>query len=356
MTDENPLTTSHDITVGDARTLALDDESVELVVTSPPYPMIEMWDDLFGSLAPGAEEALEAGDGQAAFEAMHDALHTVWTELERVLVPGGIACINVGDATRKVGDRFRIYPNHARITDAFERLGFDPLPDVLWRKPANSAAKFMGSGMVPPNAYVTLEHEYVLVFRKGERRSFEPGSTRRYESAFFWEERNQWFSDVWTEVRGRVQALGQDDTRDRAGAYPFEIPYRLVNMYSAYGDTVLDPFWGTGTTTLAAMVAGRNSVGYELEGAFVDHFTTRTADVPVMAREVVADRLAAHRNFVETRRENGDEPAYEATHYDFPVVTKQEQDIRFYVAEELTDTDGGYRVRHAPADEMAHFG
>ena len=193
--DSDGMATTHRVTVGDARELALPDESVELVVTSPPYPMIEMWDDLFADLVPAAGEALDSGDGEAAFEAMHDALDAVWTELERVLVPGGIACINVGDATRTVGGRFRVYPNHARITDAFEGLGFDPLPDVLWRKPANSAAKFMGSGMVPPNAYVTLEHEYVLVFRKGARRSFEPGSTRRYESAFFWEERNRWFTD-----------------------------------------------------------------------------------------------------------------------------------------------------------------
>ncbi|MFC7133025.1 MULTISPECIES: DNA-methyltransferase [Salinibaculum] len=347
------METTHRVRVGDARDLSLPAESVELVVTSPPYPMIEMWDDLFADVAPASAEALDAGDGKEAFDAMHDALDAVWRELERVLVPGGIACINVGDATRKVGESFRVYPNHARITDAFEDLGFDPLPDVLWRKPANSAAKFMGSGMLPPNAYVTLEHEYVLVFRKGRRRSFEPGSTRRYESAFFWEERNRWFTDVWTDVRGCLQDLPADDLRDRAAAFPFEIPYRLVNMYSVYGDTVLDPFWGTGTTTLAAMVAGRNSVGYELDGEFADHFAERVTDVPEMARDVVGERLRSHREFVADRRDAGDEPAYDATHYDFPVVTKQEQDIRFYVADEVAETDDGYRVTHEPADEMA---
>ncbi len=114
---------------------------------------------------------------------MHSALDDVWAEISRVLVPGGIACINVGDATRTVGDSFRVYPNHARVTDAFVELGFEPLPDVLWRKPTNSAAKFMGSGMIPPNAYVTLEHEYVLVFRKGTAAASNPAQTRRYESA-----------------------------------------------------------------------------------------------------------------------------------------------------------------------------
>ena len=165
------METTHDIHVGDARSLALPDESVELVVTSPPYPMVEMWDDLFASLNPaietylagdgdertagGAEES-EGTAGDAAFDAMHALLDEVWGELARVLVDGGIACINIGDATRTV-ERFRVYRNHARIADTFERLGFDPLPDLLWRKPTNSGAKFMGSGMLPPSAYVTLE-------------------------------------------------------------------------------------------------------------------------------------------------------------------------------------------------------
>jgi DNA modification methylase len=344
--------TTHRIITGDARESDLPAESVDLVVTSPPYPMIEMWDDLFTDLAPAAGESLAAGDGDAAFDAMHAVLDEVWEAVERALVPGGIACINVGDATRTVDGRFRVYPNHARITEAFERLGFDPLPDVLWRKPTNSTAKFMGSGTLPPNAYVTLEHEYVLVFRKGERRSFEPGADRRYESAFFWEERNRWFSDVWTEVRGRLQDLPSDDLRDRAAAYPFEIPYRLINMYSVRGDTVLDPFWGTGTTTLAAMVAGRDSVGFELDGEFLDRFGDRATDVPAIARDVVGKRLDDHREFAERRREDGDPPGYDATHFDFPVVTKQEQDLRPSVAVDVEESAEGYRVAHRPANEL----
>jgi len=342
--------TSHRVHVGDARSMDVDDGSVDLVVTSPPYPMIEMWDDLFAELSPAAGEALDSGDGGRAFEAMHAVLDAVWDECARVLAPGGIACVNVGDATRKVDGRFRVYPNHARVIEAFEGLGFDPLPEILWRKPANSAAKFMGSGMLPPNAYVTLEHEYVLVFRKGGPRSFEPHSRRRYESAFFWEERNCWFSDVWTEVRGRLQALGADDLRERAAAYPFEIPYRLINMYSVYGDRVLDPFWGTGTTTLAAMVAGRNSVGYELDADFREHFDGRVADVPAVSREVVDERLAAHREFVADRRDQGDPPGYEASHYDFPVVTKQERELRLYLVDEIERVEGGYRLDHVPVE------
>jgi DNA modification methylase len=340
------METIHRVTVGDARELSLEDESIDLVVTSPPYPMIDLWDDLFADLDPTIADALDRGDGDAAFESMHAVLDDVWDEIDRVLAPGGIACVNIGDATRSVDERFRVYPNHVRVTEAFEDRGFDPLPDILWRKPSNSAAKFMGSGMIPPNAYVTLEHEHILLFRKGARRSFEPGSDRRYESAFFWEERNRWFTDVWTEVQGRFQDLDGDDLRDRSAAYPFESPYRLINMYSVYGDTVLDPFWGTGTTTLAAMVAGRNSVGVELDDELADQFAKESADIGAMSEEVIAKRVADHEAFVA---EHDGGLGYDSTHYDFPVKTAQEQDIRFYVVENLErGDDGNYRATHVP--------
>ena len=346
------METTHRIVAGDARGLEeLDDDAVELVVTSPPYPMVELWDDLFADLDGTVASLLSDGDGDAAFEAMHEQLDAVWRELSRVLVDGGIACVNVGDATRTLGDGFRVYQNHARIIKAFESLGFDPLPEILWRKPTNSTAKFMGSGMVPPNAYVTLEHEYILVFRNGGRRAFEPNADRRYEAAYFWEERNQWFSDVWTDVRGETQTLDNEDLRDRSAAYPFEIPYRLINMYSTYGDTVLDPFWGTGTTTLAAMVAGRNSVGYELDDGFVEAFDDRAADVPALSRRIADERLDEHRAFIDRRRSAGESFEYRADNYDFPVRTKQERRIQLYTAEAAEETDDGYRVRHEPKTE-----
>ncbi|MFC4988416.1 DNA-methyltransferase [Saliphagus infecundisoli] len=343
------METTHRVRVGDARDLSLADDSVELVVTSPPYPMIELWDDLFSELDPAVGAALEAGEAERAFEAMHAQLDRVWDELSRVLVDGGIACINVGDATRTVDDRFRVYPNHARIVEAFADRGFDPLPDILWRKPTNSAAKFMGSGMVPPNAYVTLEHEHVLVFRNGgESRSFEPGAERRYEAAYFWEERNRWFSDLWSDVRGRLQSLSGDELRDRSAAYPLEIPYRLLCMYSAYGDTVLDPFWGTGTTTLAAICAGRNSVGYELEEGFVSAFEEHVGEVADLSRSVARRRLEDHREFVSERRADGEDLEYRAERYDVPVMTAMEQRIAFYEVDRIEESPEGYRVRHEP--------
>jgi DNA modification methylase len=209
----------------------------------------------------------------------------------------------------------------------------------------------MGSGMLPPNAYVTLEHEYILVFRNGkDSRSFEPGSERRYNSAYFWEERNQWFSDVWMDIKGELQSLGQSELRDRSAAYPFEIPYRLINMYSVYGDTVLDPFWGTGTTSFAAMVAGRSSIGYELDEDFVQLFEERIDEIPEYSRSVIKQRLDDHKEFVEDRLADGKDFKYDAENYDFPVTTKQEKPIQFYAASDIQQTDKGYSITHEPVE------
>lgn len=347
------MDTTHRIFTEDSRSLSkIDDDSVELIVTSPPYPMIEMWDELFSELNSEITNSLEAGAGQAAFSQMHEELEKIWKEVSRVLVDGGIACINIGDATRKVDGSFRVFQNHSRIINAFEDLGFEPLPEVLWRKPVNSGAKFMGSGMLPPNAYVTLEHEYILVFRNGkDSRTFEPGSERRYNSAYFWEERNQWFSDVWMDIKGELQALEESELRERSAAYPFEIPYRLINMYSVYGDTVLDPFWGTGTTSFAAMVAGRNSIGYELDEEFVKLFKKRIEEIPEYSREVVKKRLDDHKEFVENRLSEGKDFKYQADNYDFPVTTKQEKPMQFYSVSDIQEVEDGYEVSHTQVDD-----
>ncbi|EMA02244.1 CTAG modification methylase / site-specific DNA-methyltransferase (cytosine-N4-specific) [Haloferax mediterranei ATCC 33500] len=335
--------------MGDAADTGLADESVDLVVTSPPYPMIEMWDSLFSARDEAVSDALDSGDGDAAFEAMHEQLDAVWDEVERVLAPGGIACVNVGDATRSLGGSFQQYPNHARVLTALSERGLTPLPDAIWRKPTNRLTKFMGSGTLPPNAYVTLEHEYVLVVRKGDSRSFPPGDEMRYESAFFWEERNQWFSDLW-EFTGTDQEL-DSGTRDRSAAFPVELPLRLIRMYSIYGDTVFDPFAGTGTTTLAAMLAGRDSVGYDLDSELISAFEDRLDGIESRSRTEVEHRLDAHRSFVADRDER---PGHDAEYYDFPVVTKQERNIRLYAVSSVTrsaaDEDRQFVVEHEPVD------
>ena len=123
----------------------------------------------------------------------------------------------------------------------------------------------MGSGMLPAGAYVTLEHEWILILRKGGKRVFTKAETDlRRQSAIFWEERNHWYSDQWSDILGTSQQLIGKAERQRSAAYPFEIPRRLIAMYSIYGDTVLDPFSGTGTTALAGIQLGRNTIGLSL--------------------------------------------------------------------------------------------
>lgn len=315
-------------------------ESVDLVVTSPPYPMIGMWDAAFAAEDPGIGEALADGRGPEAFERMHVILDGVWDACSRLLKPGGLACINVGDATRSVNGAFRLYSNHARIISACERLGFETLPSVLWRKQTNAPTKFMGSGMLPGGAYVTLEHEYVLILRKGGRRRFTGAEReRRRRSAFFWEERNRWFSDLW-DLKGVAQMMppsaGAARARDRTAAFPFELAHRLILMYSLEQDTVLDPFLGTGTTTVASIAAGRNSIAAEIDESLRTVVLDTVAAAATRANDPVMERLAAHRRFLEERAAAGKpQPTHTSTVYGFPVMTSQETDIRLSIVRQV---------------------
>jgi DNA modification methylase len=208
--------TQHQVMLEDAHNMsAVEDRSIHLVVTSPPYPMIEMWDDHFSAADSTIGKALKRSDTDRAFELMHQELDGIWRELKRVLAPGGIACINIGDATRTIQGNFRLFANHARIISMFQSMGIYQLPTILWRKTTNAPNKFMGSGMMPPGAYVTLEHEYILVFRNGPKREFSADYQKqmRRQSAYFWEERNLWFSDVWMGLPGTTQNLRSSDTR-----------------------------------------------------------------------------------------------------------------------------------------------
>jgi DNA modification methylase len=335
--------TSHQLHIGDARALsAVADGSIQLVVTSPPYPMVSMWDQAFNAMDPAVGDALAADDGWRAFESMHAQLDHVWAELFRVVSPGGFVCLNIGDATRSVGGQFALYPNHARMVMAMVAAGFTPLPDVLWRKPTNAPNKFMGSGMLPAGAYVTYEHEYILVFRRGGKRVFRSTAQRalRAQSAYFWEERNVWFSDIWSGVRGVSQRL--DRGRARSGAFPIQVPYRLVNMYSAYGDTVLDPFAGTGTTSAAAVLAGRSSVAVELDPTLGPLLRESVRGAVAQGDHLAAQRLRAHVEFVRDRLAQGKRLKHRNAPHDVPVITQQERTLALWspvrIASETSET------------------
>ena len=324
------METLHRIMYSDSRRMSdVDDESVDLIVTSPPYPMIEMWDSVFATMNPQVRHVIGDYDGDRAFEMMHQELDKTWAESFRVLKLGAFACINIGDATRTMRNRFQLYSNHARILLACKRIGFDTLPVILWRKQTNAPNKFMGSGTLPAGAYVTLEHEYILVFRKGAKRVFEneEAKLKRQRSAFFWEERNRWFSDVWFDLKGVSQDMNDEGVRSRSAAFPFELAYRLINMYSVQLDLVLDPFLGTGTTLLAALAACRNSVGIEIDQAFEKQITRNATRSAQGLNKRILQRFSEHLEFVNQHQENRGTLKHLNKNYNFPVMMRQEAEI-----------------------------
>lgn len=309
----------------------INDNSVDLVITSPPYPMIEMWDEIMSSQNPLIKKAFNESQPELAFELMHKELDAVWKECYRVVKDGGFICINIGDATRTIDGEFRLYNNHSRITQYCTSLGLTNLPNIIWRKQTNAPNKFMGSGMLPCGAYITLEHEYILIFRKGSKRNYKNAEQKadRRESSYFWEERNVWFSDLW-DLKGTKQKIANTSTRDRSAAYPFEIPYRLINMYSQRGDVVLDPFLGTGTTTQAAMLLGRDSIGYEIDENMLQVIQSNIKSMSVEdMNKIIKARFDKHIEFVEERTKTKGGLRYTNEHLNCSVMTAQELDIRF---------------------------
>ncbi len=326
------MKTTHQIIFeNSSRLVGIPSGSVDLVVTSPPYPMIEMWDEMFSRQNRKIHEALNNHDGPLAFELMHKELDAVWDEVRRVLKTGGFVCINIGDATRTLNVNFALYPNHSRIVTRMLETGFTVLPEILWRKQTNAPNKFMGSGMLPAGAYVTLEHEFVLIFRKGGKREFKKDTEKkdRRKSSYFWEERNIWFSDIWTDLKGASQNLFDSKIRKRSAAFPFEVPFRLINMFSVKGDTILDPFLGIGTTTFAAMAAGRNSIGYELEPGFRNQIFSGVDKIVDYSNERICKRLTNHLNFIKERVKANGEFKHINNKYNFPVITQQEKELIF---------------------------
>lgn len=323
--------TDHKIYFKDSSQIDVENNSVDLIVTSPPYPMIEMWDEsLYGDL-----NNLKNGEILHAYYHMHEVLFKTWRECERVLKEGGIACINIGDACRTIDKNFFYFPNHSTITENFIKLGLQCLPPIMWRKPSNKPNKFMGSGMLPPSAYVTLEQEYILIFRKGKKRVFSPKEKElRKKSAFFWEERNIWFSDCWQNILGTKQKIKEDDNdkqlRERNAAYPIEIPIRLINMFSLYKDLILDPFWGTGTTSIAAMLCGRNSVGCEIIPEFSNIFEKKLKNLTEISKTIIKNRLKLHSDFVEKRIKDKKEFKHYNKKHNTKVITSQEKEIEFF--------------------------
>ena len=342
------MTTEHSIYLGASQHMThIEDNTIDLIVTSPPYPMIEMWDKIMGLQNPEITNNLEINPHKA-FELMHQELDTVWKECFRVLKAGGFLCVNIGDATRTIKGNFELFNNHSRVIKACLEIGFIGLPNIIWRKQTNAPNKFMGSGMLPCGAYVTLEHEWILIFRKGEKRCFKNDFQKlnRMKSSFFWEERNIWFSDVW-DIKGAKQVINNKTSRERSAAFPFDIPYRLINMFSQKGDIILDPFLGTGTTTKAALLLGRNSCGYEIDPSFETVIRNSIMSLnPEYCNSLIKQRLDAHLQFIEHRKASGKEIKHFNKTLKCEVMTNQETKIEFQYIEniELQEENDKYIV------------
>ena len=321
--------TIHMLLCGDSKTNmnCIETNSVQLIVTSPPYPMIQMWDAMFIEQNPEIAPFLQ-DNPRMAFGAMHALLDEVWKECDRVLVDGGFICINIGDAVRTFHEKFEMFPNHLRILEFFYKKGYSVLPDIHWRKPTNAPNKFMGSGMYPAGAYVTYEHEYILIFRKGCNRKFSDADKMvRRESCYFWEERNVWFSDLW-EIKGTSQHILNIEGREKSASFPFEIPYRLVNMYSIKGDTVVDPFCGFGTTMLACMASNRSSISIDISQDIIDSTLKKIGYAQKSLNKYIDNRLKNHVKFIDSLDDETKEKCYHNEFHDFLVKTQQETEIK----------------------------
>lgn len=308
--------------------MSLPKNSVHLVVTSPPYPMIQMWDDCFDTWAKNnniifKDLLVSNNTAQNAFENVHLCLDLVWQSCDDALIDGGFVCINIGDAVRTIDSNFQLFSNHTRITNWFLAHNYVALPPIIWHKPTNSPNKFMGSGMYPCGAYVTYEHEYILIFKKQGKRGYTKEEQQlRKESAYFYEERNRWFSDLW-DIKGTSQKLwnGQS-SRNRNASFPFEIPYRLINMYSIQGDVILDPFVGLGTTSFASLSSNRNSIGFDVDAKILKTAKRNLLNCTIKANTVATMRLERHRLAEEEL-----DCTYFNDIHNFKVKTKQEVNL-----------------------------
>jgi len=245
--------TTHRLIRGDARDLAmLEDQSIHLVVTSPPYWTLKEYNDVEGQLGHVAD-----------YEEFLEDLNKVWRHCFRLLVPGGRLVCVVGDVclSRRKAGHHTVVPLHADIAVNCRKIGFHNLNPIIWHKIANASYEVQGSTTFlgkpyEPNAIIKNDIEFILMQRKpgGYRK---PTPEQRRASMIDKKDFARWFQQFWN-ITGA-------STRNHPAPFPEKLALRLVRMFSFVGDTVLDPFAGTGTTCVAAMRTGRNSIGVEID-------------------------------------------------------------------------------------------
>ncbi len=259
------IPTSHMLLLGDARRVtSVMDNSIHLIVTSPPYWNLKEYPEVAGQLG-----------NMSQYEMFLNELDHVWRECFRVLVPGGRLICIVGDvclSRRQNRGRHTVVPLHAAIQERCRTIGFDNLAPIIWHKIANASYEVEnGSGFLgkpyEPNAVIKNDIEFILMERKpGGYRS--PSVAARVLSVISSDNHAKWFQQIWTGLTGA-------STRDHPAPYPLELAERLIRMFSFVGDIVLDPFLGTGTTSVAAANWGRNSIGFEIDKDFHEYARKR---------------------------------------------------------------------------------
>jgi site-specific DNA-methyltransferase (adenine-specific) len=278
--------TDHRLHLGDARDLCwIEDGSVDLVVTSPPYWTLKQYR--------GGTRG-QMGD-IADYEEFLDELDKVWRECARVLVGGGRICCIVGDVCvpRKRTGRHYVMPLHADIQVRTRSLGLECLTPILWHKIANGATEVQGNGAgfygkpYQPGAIVKNDIEYIVFMRKGgEYRSVDP--LKKALSMLTKQEMQGWLRSFWVDIRGA-------STKDGHPApYPVELAERLIRLFSFAGDIVLDPFAGTGSTAVAAMNAGRNSISNEIDSRYLELSRRRVSMACAQGRMLGAAYAEVH--------------------------------------------------------------
>ena len=260
------IPTRHELNHGDARRMEdVPDESVHLVVTSPPYWTLKEYSESDGQM--GHIEDYDRFLGE---------LDRVWSHCYRVLVPGGRLICVVGDvclSRRQNNGRHTVVPLHASIQERCRKIGYDNLAPIIWHKIANAAYEVENGGggflgkPYEPNSVIKNDIEFILMERKsGGYRA--PDLSTRVLSVISAENHKKWFQQIWSGLAGA-------STRHHPAPYPVELAERLIRMFSFVGDTVLDPFLGTGTTAVAAAKAGRNSIGFEVDAHYFERALKR---------------------------------------------------------------------------------
>jgi modification methylase len=296
--NEQKEATKHQLIQGDARHFPyIKDESIHLIVTSPPYWSLKRYNPHENQLGHINE-----------YEDFLSELAKVWKEVYRVLVPGGRLVCVVGDVclSRRANGRHVVVPLHADICVICRKLGFDNLNPIIWHKISNAkyevtgSTKFLGKPF-EPNAIIKNDIEFILMQRKpgGYRK---PTETQRRLSMIDKKDFSTWFQQFW-HITGA-------STKEHPAPFPFELAYRLVRMFSFFGDTVLDPFCGTGTTLIAALKTNRNSIGIEIDPEYCRKTALRlkseNADLFSTSKLLFSKAVASSKRNYKINREIGD--------------------------------------------------